>query len=130
MNRAAAAVGVFCLIMASFVALGLVAEFIASVVRGHFSPWWFWLAGTLADGVLSNRRPRSVARSAGSRDRFEATIPSLCAKVSRSEHLGRVCVLPARGSAYPSPAPRGTLYGTGISAAPASIRAPRVPADF
>jgi len=52
MNRAAAAAGVFCLTMASLLALALIANLVASVLRGYFSPWWFWLTGTLAVGVL------------------------------------------------------------------------------
>jgi hypothetical protein len=52
MNRAAAAIGVFCMILASGLALALGIDLVVSIFRGHFSPWWFWLTGVLAVGVL------------------------------------------------------------------------------
>jgi hypothetical protein len=52
MNRTGVAVGVFCLILASALALALLIELVISIFSGHFLPWWFWLLGLLGVGVL------------------------------------------------------------------------------
>jgi hypothetical protein len=43
---------VFCLILASALALILAVDFVVSIIHQHFWPWWIWLAGVLAVGVL------------------------------------------------------------------------------
>jgi hypothetical protein len=40
------------MILASGLALALGIDLVVSIFRGHFSPWWFWLTGVLAVGVL------------------------------------------------------------------------------
>ena len=52
MNRAAVAIGVFCLILASALALILAGNLVISIFQKHFWPWWFWLTGVLMVGVL------------------------------------------------------------------------------
>jgi hypothetical protein len=52
MNRTGVAIGVFCIILGSALALALLADLVISIFSDHFMPWWLWLAGVLGVGVL------------------------------------------------------------------------------
>ena len=50
MKRAGA---VLCIVFGSVVAIALALDLLVSILhRKSFSPWWFWLTGTLAVGIL------------------------------------------------------------------------------
>jgi polyferredoxin len=52
MRRVASAIAVLCIVLGSLIAIALVVKFVGALLRGDFSPWWMWLVGILAVGIL------------------------------------------------------------------------------